>query len=138
MSDEWTKATDDAAQGLLYEVGELPSTREPWADEYREAFRAGADFGRAYELKRTANLERDFETESEAHTFYKQEWELACERYNSLKLDHEDAEIRCASLKAKLQSAVLALELYATTNDTFPEYGNVARAVLQKLKGEGE
>lgn len=42
-------------------------------------------------------------------------------------------------LRADLDMAKTALEVYARTNETFPEYGTVARETLAKLKGgEGE
>lgn len=37
-------------------------------------------------------------------------------------------------LQAKLELAVNALEVYAMTNDTFPEYGTVAKETLAKIK----
>ena len=95
MSDEWTKARDEAAWSHETDVRVC--------DCCEGTFKAGAEFGRAYERKRTANLERDFETESEAHTFYKREWEYACDRYNSLKLDHDELKARAEKLVEALK-----------------------------------
>lgn len=37
-------------------------------------------------------------------------------------------------LKEKLRIATTALEVYAMTNETFPEYGTVAKEALEKIK----
>jgi hypothetical protein len=37
-------------------------------------------------------------------------------------------------LESKIAECVAALEVYAMTNETFPEYGDVAREVLAKVK----
>ena len=38
-------------------------------------------------------------------------------------------------LQEKLEIAETALDVYSMTNETFPEYGDVAREALQKIRG---
>jgi len=47
-------------------------------------------------------------------------------------------EKRIKELEAKLATAREALDVYAVTNDTFPEYGDVARAALGQIEGGKE
>lgn len=78
-------------------------------------------------------LEREVEIEFEAHTFYKREWESACERYNSMELDHDE-------LKARVDKLVGALKAIAAHPDVVATQGlfesrEAARQALAAYEG---
>lgn len=101
------------------------------------------------DLDDAAYYKREFENAIERLNYRDEELTAAREEIERLK-QHRAHTIcqECGNrgvfnngieLMDKLALAVKALEIYAMTNETFPEYGNVARSTLDQLKNrQGE
>ena len=134
MSDEWTKGPrvfyvrqeDFSNRALIRELG------EKWPDDVKGE--PSSAWVHVIEKSAYDKLERAWEVESEAHTFYKREWEAACERYDSLKADYDE-------LKSGAAKLVEALKRIAASPDVYPTQGlyrtrDLARQVLAEYEGK--
>jgi hypothetical protein len=65
---------------------------------------------------------------------YKTALEQAQEDNERIFATHVKLRDECTFLTIKLMKAVDALKVYAMTNETFPEYGDVARSVLKEIE----
>ncbi len=56
------------------------------------------------------------------------------DQYANMITVTEITAFEVTQLREKLDTAIAALEMYAMTNETFPEYGDTARDALAKIK----
>lgn len=76
---------------------------------------------------------REFFAHAEEYYYTLSEVQPDHDKYCDTNCDHYVEKSALTDLKGKYDKAILALKVYAMTNETFPEYGDVARQTLRQL-----
>lgn len=114
-------------------VAELKGEVEKWKQKFQDYFEAAcADYRKCAEER--DNLRKEVER-LKNQPIGQELFRSLNNTIDRLNTELMDAQKEATTLRAQVDVCKAALEVYAMTNETFPEYGDVARQTLVSIKG---